>query len=196
MEEISIFCWVARLPYLAFGDCGLSSPCSTVPCILDLNIYICIYIIWTDFVIFECFRNKSVLWNFSCVCLFLFCCILWLFTHWAFVAQPTFFLLFFLNFRFVDFLLLVQVSSYIGEVFLPFNPIIFFSDRTVTLVQFYDIFLYLVLLRSWCKYYFIWILFLFVRLIIIFHIIIWVYVQWYVLLGLLRVLVVLNLPIP
>ena len=50
-------CWVARLPFSGLWWCGLSSPCSTVPCILDLNINIYMYIyylnwfcyIWNDF---------------------------------------------------------------------------------------------------------------------------------------------------
>ena len=43
-------CWVARLPYLAFGDCGLSSPCSTVPCVLFCIFYYLnwIYNIWYE----------------------------------------------------------------------------------------------------------------------------------------------------
>ena len=72
-----------------------------------------------------------------------------------------------------------------------------FSGRTCYLLSSLLIYiLYLVLLRSWCKCYFIWILFLFVRFIIIFYIIIWVVFSILFLLGLLRVLVVLNLPIP
>ena len=91
-------CWVARLPFSSLWWCGLSSPCSTVPSVLDLNINICIYIyILSELILLylKWFWIRLVFVKlFLCLSVPVLLCII-IIIHWAIVAQPTFFCYFF-----------------------------------------------------------------------------------------------------
>ena len=82
--------------------CGLSSPCSTVPCVLDLNIYIYVYIYLSELILLylKWFRIRLVFMKlFLWLSVPVLLCII-IIIHWAILAQPTF--LFFFFSRLVD----------------------------------------------------------------------------------------------